>query len=72
MKSIVMFIFMIFLLSSCSTNKHYYQLTDGKWVSKRQFNSMVKKCIHEAVMETSKEDLELISGMTIDTISKKK
>jgi len=59
------------MLFSCSTNKHYYQLTDGKWVSKRQFNSIVKKCIHEAVMETSKEDLELISGMTIDTTSKK-
>ena len=65
-------LFSMLMLLSCTTNKHYYQLTDGKWVSKRQFNSIVKKCIHEAVMETSKEDLELISGMTIDTTSKKK
>ncbi len=65
-------LFSMLMLLSCSTNKHYYQLTDGKWVSKREYSRIVKRCIHEALMETSKEDLELISVMTIDTTSKKK
>ncbi len=65
-------LFSMLMLFSCSTKKNYYQLTDGKWVSKREYSRIVKRCIHEAVMETSKEDLELISVMTIDTTSKKK
>jgi hypothetical protein len=59
----------VFFLSSCATNKHYYQLTDGKWVSEKKFNRIVNKSIRHALKNTSKEDLELISNFTIDTIT---
>lgn len=62
-------ILVVFVLSSCTTNKHYFRLTDGKWISKKQFNKIVNRAITDGLKNTSKEDLELINGFTIDTIT---
>jgi hypothetical protein len=68
MKKLLFIILISNVLSSCSTNRHYYQLTDGKWVSEKKFTKIIKRAFNNAIKMSSDEDLKLISGFEIDTV----
>jgi hypothetical protein len=58
-------------LASCTTNKHYFQCADGKWISKKKLDREIHRATRHAIRSMSKEDLELLRGIrfTVDTIT---
>lgn len=71
MKKLLFIMLISNALLSCSANRHYYQLTDGKWVSKKKLTKIVKRAVNDAMKMSSDEDLKLIVGFEIDTVGVK-
>ncbi len=60
-------LFLLFLLIySCSSSKnHYFQRTDGKWISQKRYERVIKRAVKKAFRKLSKEDKEILKGARI-------
>jgi hypothetical protein len=70
MRNILSFFLLLSFLTSC-VNQHYFQLTNGKWVSKKKYDSIIRRCIKKAFKKIPKEDLKYWEGVrfSVDTIN---
>ena len=70
MKTMMSIILMVVALTSCKTQE-MYELTDGRKITREEFNKIFDECIERAIKQMSKEDsLLLFDGVkvSIDTI----
>jgi hypothetical protein len=70
MRNILSIFFLLSFLTSC-VNQHYFQLTNGKWISKKKYDSIIRRCIKKAFKKIPKEDLKYWEGVrfSVDTIN---
>ena len=66
MRKLVLLFITIFLITSCSTKKTIV-LTNGKKISERKDNRMIKRSVKRCLRKFSKEDRSIIMEMVVDT-----
>ena len=70
MRNILSVFLLATLFTSCA-NQHYFQLTNGKWISKKKYDRIIDRCIKKAFKKIPKEDLKYWEGVrfSVDTIN---
>jgi hypothetical protein len=66
MKKLIILFVSILLVTSCANNKTIV-LANGKRISERKDERMTKRWIKKYFRSISKEDREIIMGMSVDT-----
>ena len=67
---------LVAMISCRSSKNHYFQLTTGQWISKKQYEKTIRDCIDSAWRSLSEEERLLLSDtgysvkIEFDTISK--
>lgn len=55
------FILVSVFLFSCSTNRHYFQIANGTWISKRKFDRIIKEVNKKSYENMSEDELKLLN-----------
>lgn len=66
MKKLILVFVSILLITSC-VSKKTITLTNGKKISERKAFRMERRCVKRILRSFSKEDRDIIMGMSVDT-----
>lgn len=64
MKKCILIFLSVFIFFSCSSNRHYCQLTNGKWISKKEYDKIKKECFDIAWANMTDEEKEFSMDTT--------
>lgn len=56
-----LFICISIFIISCSSTRHYKQLTTGKWISKKEYDAFMKNAVDSAWSHLSEQDKVILS-----------
>lgn len=63
MRKLVLFVFLIFIINSCATQKYYSD--NGKRISKKTFTSFQEQKLKYILENMSNDDLEVLKTITL-------
>lgn len=64
MKNLLTYLVAILVLVSCSSRKNI-QLSDGSYVTQKQYERRINKAFEESFSEVTEEDMELLEGTNV-------
>ena len=63
-----MFFFVSLFVLSCSSTRHYTQLTTGEWISKKQYDKFIQNAIDSAWSHLTEQDKSILNDTSFRVV----